>query len=265
MLTSTWLRPNTSAASATGAHQASRSDGRRDGELPPAIFVRRWHAFGLGGNAELRRRLARDQVADRARAAATISGNGSARKKMPTKAARRQREQQRGLERALADADERLDHDHQHGGLDAEQRAVDQRDAAAERVEQAQAQHHEGARQHEQDAGGEPAAHAMQQPADIGRELLRLRARQQHAEIERVQETRLVEPFFLVDHDAVHQRDLPGRAAEIDAADLQPDLEGFAEARRARVDSVVVHAHAALAGQLCRSSAAKRSQANRAS
>ena len=44
-------------------------------------------------------------------------------------------------------------------------------DAAPERVEQAQGQHHERARQHEQDAGGEPAAHAVQQPADIGREL----------------------------------------------------------------------------------------------
>ena len=44
-------------------------------------------------------------------------------------------EQHRGLERALADADERLDHDHQHGGLDAEQRAIDERDAAPERIE----------------------------------------------------------------------------------------------------------------------------------
>ena len=71
--------------------------------------------------------------------------------------------------------------------------------------------------------GREPAAHAVQQPADIGRELLRLRARQQHAEIERVQETRLVDPFLLVDHDAVHHRDLAGRSAEAEAADLEPD------------------------------------------
>ena len=78
-------------------------------------------------------------------AAATISGNGSAKKKMPMKAAPDEPEQQRGLERAPADADERFDHDHQHGRLDAEQRAVHHREAAPERVEQAQAQHHDSA------------------------------------------------------------------------------------------------------------------------
>ena len=77
----------------------------------------------------------------------------------------------------------------------------------------------------------QPAAHAVQQPADIGRELLRLRPRQQHAEVERVQEARLVDPLLLVDHDAMHHGDLAGRAAEIDAADLEPDLEELAEGR----------------------------------
>ena len=162
-------------------------------------------------------------------------------------------------------------HDHQHRRLDAEQRAVDHRHAAAERVEQAQAQHHQRAGQHEQDAGGQSAAHAVQQPADVGRELLRLRPRQQHAEIERVQEARLVDPFLLVDHDAMHHRDLAGRPAEIDAADLEPDLEELAEARlrapaavRIRSLSIVVMrlCHAALAGQLWRSCAAKRRYAN---
>ena len=32
-----------------------------------------------------------------------------------------------------------------------------------------------------------------------------------------------VDPFLFVDHDAMHQRDLSGRPAEVDAADLQPD------------------------------------------
>ena len=161
---------------------------------------------------------------------------------MPTKASDRQADQQRGLERAPADADQRLEHDHQHGRLDAEQRAVDQREAAPERVEQAEPQHHQRARQHEQDAGDQPAAHAMQQPADVGRELLRLRSRQQHAEVERVQEARLVDPFLLVDHDAMHHRDLAGRAAEVDAADLEPCLEELAEslARSMRMSAVVM-------------------------
>jgi len=63
--------------------------------------------------------------------------------------------------------------------------------------------------------------------------------------------------FFLVDHDAMHESDLRCWSAEIDAADLQPDFEGFAETWTLR--------HAVFAGQLWRSSAAKRSQANNAS
>ena len=40
----------------------------------------------------------------------------------------------------------------------------------------------------------------------------------------------LVDPFFLVDQHAVHDRDLAGGTAEIDAAELEPEPEGFAEA-----------------------------------
>ena len=142
-------------------------------------------------------------------------------------------------------------------------------DAAPERVEQAQAQHHQRARQHEQDAGHEPAAHAVQRPADVGGELLRLRARQQHAEIERVQEARLVDPLLLVDQHAVHHGDLPGRPAEIDAADLQPDRKASPKLgeppRSASSRLFALSSHAAFAGQLCRSSAACRDQASSAS
>jgi hypothetical protein len=35
-----------------------------------------------------------------------------------------------------------------------------------------------------------------------------------------VQEARLVNPFLLIDYNAMHQCDLPGRSAEIDAANL---------------------------------------------
>ena len=143
---------------------------------------------------------------------------------------RRDDRERRGRERAPADADQCLDHDHQHGGLDAEQRAFHEADAAAVSVKQAQGQHHQRARHDEQDAGNEAAAHTMQQPADIGRELRCLGTGQQHAEIERVQETRLVDPFLFVDGHAVHQRDLSCRAAERQTADLEPDLEGFREA-----------------------------------
>ena len=123
---------------------------------------------------------------------------------MPTKAARDSAISSRGFQPASTDADQGLEHDHQYGCLYAEQRAVDDRNALPKSVEQAQAQHDESAGQHEQDPGRQPAAHTVHQPAEIGRELGRLRPRQQHAEIERMQEARLVDPFFFVDHDAMH-------------------------------------------------------------
>src|SRR6185503_15483786 len=141
-------------------------------------------------------------------------------------------DQEPGFERAPADADQRLHHDDQHRGLDAEQRAVHHRDAAPEHVEHADGEHHQRPRQHEQDPRGEAAAHAVEQPAGVGRELLRLRAGQQHAEVERVQVARLVDPLLLVDQDAVHERDLAGGAAETEAADLEPDAQRFAERNR---------------------------------
>ncbi len=190
----------------------------------------------------------------------TMIGNGSAKKKMPMNGRAGDAEQHRRFQGALADADQRLDHDDKDRGLDAEQRAVDHRDAAAERVEQAQAQHHQRARQDEQNARGEPAADAMQQPADIGRELLRLRPWRQHAEAERMQEARLVDPLLLVDQNAVHRGDLSGRAAERQAADLEPDFQRLVKGRRGglsrgglfhcRHDRFTLSLAAALAGQL---------------
>src|SRR5262245_5484093 len=105
----------------------------------------------------------------------------------------------------------------------------------------------------------------MHEPTQISRELLCLRAWQQHAEIQCVQKTRLVDPFPFINHDAMHQRDLPGWPAEVDAADLQPHQKGLGEARPGSRLWAYHARHAALAGQLCRSSAAKRSQANSAS
>ena len=44
-----------------------------------------------------------------------------------------------------------------------------------------------------------------------------------------MQVARFLDPFLLVDQDAVHQRDLAGRAAEPDAADLEPDAQRLAK------------------------------------
>ena len=188
-----------------------------------------------------------------------------ANRKMPMKARRRDADQERGLERAPADADDRLHDDDQNRRLDAEQRAVDRRHAARQHVQHAQAQHHDCARQDEQHAGRKPAERAVQEPADIGGKLLRLGTGQQHAVIQGVQESRLVDPFLLVHQDAMHGRDLAGRPAEAEQADLDPGPKRLAEGgqclafgRHSRRSGCIhgrhVAPHAALAGQSCRSS-----------
>ena len=58
----------------------------------------------------------------------------------------------------------------------------------------------------------------MHEPADIGGELLRLGAGQQHAVVQRVQEPVLADPALLLDEDAVHDRDLAGRSAEAESS-----------------------------------------------
>ena len=134
------------------------------------------------------------------------------------------------LERAPADAQDGLDDHGQHGGLDAVEDRLDDRDILEAGVEIAEPQHDQGAGQHEEDAGHDAARRAVQQPADIGGKLGRLRTGQQHAVIERVEEPALADPVPLVDQHAVHHGDLAGRAAEAEQPDPEPDAERLAEA-----------------------------------
>ena len=78
-------------------------------------------------------------------------------------------------------------------------------------------------------AGDEPALRLVQEPADIDGKLLRLGAGEQHAVVERVQEPVLADPALLLDEDAVHDGDLPGRAAEGERGDARPHPHGVAE------------------------------------
>ncbi len=71
----------------------------------------------------------------------------------------------------------------------------------------------------------------MHQPAEIRRQLLRFRSRQQVAEAQRVQKPTVADPVAVVHHLAVQQRDLPGRAAERQQADLCPHPQRLGEGR----------------------------------
>ena len=174
------------------------------------------------------------------------------------------------LQRPPADAHHRLEHDGEHGGLQAEEQRLDDPHRAEGGVDQAERHDGEEARQHEQGAGDQAALGPVQQPADVDGELLRLRARQQHAVVERVQEPRLADPALLLDQDAVHHRDLPGGAAERESRDPRPGphrlgeggIGGHLPGRTVERDRGARHLRcAAFAdGQLCLSSVASRHQ-----
>lgn len=170
---------------------------------------------------------------------------------------RRQSDHGAVLQDAAADAQQRLDHDGEHRGLHAEEQRRHQRRLAVGGVQPSERKHHGRAGQDEQHTRDQPAARAVQQPADIGGELHGLRPRQEHAEIQRVHEARVGDPAPLVDHDAMHEGDLPGRTAEAEQADAQPDPRRLGQPDRDRGRAT----HAVAAGQLWRSSAAKRAQA----
>ena len=161
-----------------------------------------------------------------------MSGNGTSKKKIATKAAAAMPTITRFFSARLPIADHRLEHDGEHRRLEAEEQRLDDADIAESGIEPAQRHDRDDAGQHEQDAGDEAAPGAVQQPADVDGELLRLGAGQQHAVVERVQEPRLADPALLLDQDAVHDRDLAGRAAEAERGDPRPDPHGLARTAR---------------------------------
>ena len=168
-------------------------------------------------------------------------------------------------QRPPADADDRVDDDGEYRRLEAEEEAFEPCRLAEGGVDGGEGENDDEAGKDEQPAGGDAAAGAVQEPADIGRELLRLRSRQEHAEVEGVQEAALRDPLPLVDEDAVHQRDLPGRPAEADEPDRCPHLQRFAkgrtDTRRRPKRRGFAHAGFPVAdGQLCFSSVASRHQ-----
>ena len=173
------------------------------------------------------------------------------------------------LQRARADPPDGMQHDGQHRGLEAEEQPCDETDIAEGGIDPAQAQDRQETRQDEQRAGNEAALGAVQQPADIDRQLLRLRPRQQHAVVERVQEAVLADPALFLDQNSVHHGDLAGRPAEAQRGDAKPDPHGVGEhdamwfggaGRRSRRVERDSHCLTLAFGQLCVSPVASRHQ-----
>src|SRR5205085_10820858 len=105
----------------------------------------------------------------------------------------------------------------------------DPRDVAVGGVDETQRPENKNRRNDKKCAGDDAAPGFVKKPADIDGELLCFRIGQQHAEVERMQKSRLADPLFLFDQLRLHNRDLTGRAAEGNKSELQPELECLTE------------------------------------
>ena len=145
-----------------------------------------------------------------------------------------ERESRDGVHRRISqrtptDPQHRLDDDRKDRRFDAKENRVDQRQMAVEDIDDAENQHHQRPRKHEENARDQPADRPVKQPAHVRRELLGLGTGKQHAVIEGVQVPRLADPASLVDEDPVHHGDLPRRAAKTQQPNFQPDQYGVAK------------------------------------
>src|SRR5205085_10878397 len=113
-------------------------------------------------------------------------------------------------QRAPTDANNRLNDDRKDSGFEPEKQRLHASDMAILGIDQAERSKGEQARQYEQGSRDETAADAMQQPADIDRELVRFGARQQHAVVKRMQKPRFADPALPFNRDAGHDGDLAG-------------------------------------------------------
>ena len=184
---------------------------------PTATTLAARHAVGCGGvsrdagseaHAARVRRSAGGRARSRMPSAAARGdddGNGNPEHDVPRNAAAAITAEKPRLERASADPDHRLQHDRDDGRLQSVEERRDERHAAPRRRTCTRAPSRMKTDGNtKQIAGDEAAPSAVQQPADVDRELLRLGPGQQHAVVERVQEALLRDPAPPLDELAMH-------------------------------------------------------------
>ncbi len=140
-----------------------------------------------------------------------------------------QHPQYRVAQGARAHAPGGLEHDGRHGGFDACKQTRYQRRVAKNQIDPGQRNQQEQRRQNKQDTCHDAARAAVHQPAQVGGQLLRLRAGQHHAVVQRMQKAALRNPAPALHQFLVQKSDLTRRAAKADAADLQPKPPGLAQ------------------------------------
>ena len=124
------------------------------------------------------------------------------------------------MDHAAADADDRGSHERDHGRPKAPDDARYFGHLAVLDVDGAHEAEEDEGRQDEEAAGSDRASYAIHRVADVRGELLGLRPGEGHAKVEGVKKAALGYPAPLLDKLVVHDRDLPGRAAEADHPEL---------------------------------------------
>ncbi len=140
--------------------------------------------------------------------------------------------ERRPFQRARPDPPRGVQHDRDDRRLDAVEDSGDRGNVAVGHVQPRQRDEHDERGQHEQRARDDAAPRPVHEPSDVGRELLRLGAGQDHAVVERVQEALLRDPALRIDEIVMHDRDLAGGSAETDEAELQPVAKRLGAGRR---------------------------------
>jgi hypothetical protein len=103
-----------------------------------------------------------------------------------------------------------------------------------DRVNPRQSGHECESREEKEHARRYRTRRTVEEPAGVDGELVRLGTGEQHREVQRVEEPLLVDPATTLHEFLVHDRDLSGRAAEVDEAELDPERKGIPEGNLGR-------------------------------
>jgi hypothetical protein len=182
-------------------------------------------------------------------AAKITSGNGT------FKRGGSKRHKRLGLQSTLGEFDDSLRHDSQHRSLDAKKQPINQTDTCSHHIEQTEAQHEQRTGHHKQNARNQTTTNTVQIPADVSGNLLRLRPRQQHAQVESPDKPALFHPFAFINHKRVHHGDLGSGPPKGEDANLRKRAREFTQSR---LELIPTHD---FGGQLCVSFAARAAQA----
>ena len=133
-----------------------------------------------------------------------------------------------------ADAPDGMRDDRHDHGLQAVEDRGHGGQVPTRRQDPGQQQQNKRAGKHEERSRRDAAAHPVQAPSRIGRELLGFRSGQEGAEIETAQEDALVDPAQAIHQFGLHHRDLSGGATEAEAAKFRPETQRLREGGRRR-------------------------------